>query len=337
MRVVHLTSIDPRGQTVRMTLRVDIERVLRRWQMGRLLGFEQLAAGRTNESFRVEVEQGTFVVRRSRVSKVTGAVVFEHDLNAALARQGVPVPEVIRDPAGASFNEIDGRLWTIARFMAGGHPERTESVARLGGRTLARFHTAAQAVRGHANLPPPENRVAASRACLDACEAVASLDQELGALVARTRSAVEAAAPAVAASGADPSRLVIHGSCRLSSLLVDGSELAAVLDLDGARLGTRAEDIAVALASFAKCRDGSDVLDGRLAAAFIDGYRSRGVLTHPEMDGLSGHLAQALLYAWTKRLQRTLGTTPIDRKPLARSLWRLVSAERAIAFGCAIC
>lgn len=309
----------------------EFTQVLRLWPLGTYIDGKRLTAGRNNESFHLRTEAGDYVLRRSRDSKTSEALAFEHSLIAHLRQQGFPVPELIPSLAGLTWESTSGRLWTISRFIVGDQPIRDEKSAALGGAILARFHTAMAAFKPDTSVPPKANRIVEILNVLATCETHPSLTAEVSTLIKRSRKATHKTGELLEHSAKGLPQTIIHGSCRLTSLLMQNDEVVALLDMDSARCGSRAEDIAIALASFAKCRAGTAAVDSIMVNSFHRAYASILHIGKAEAEAVPAHLAQALLFPWVKAMERSLVSSPYDSKQLAKAHWRLLATEHAIS------
>ena len=307
----------------------EFTQVLRLWSLGTCLHCKQLTAGRNNESFHLQAETGNYVLRRSRANKTTEALAFEHGLIAHLRQHGFPVPELIPSLTGLTWESCGGRLWTVSRFIVGDQPTRNEQTASLGGAILARFHLAMAGFQPDAAVPLEENRIVDVLGTLAAYEGDPKLMPEVSTLVERTSTAAHKTAELLKISAKDLPQTIIHGSCRLTSLLMQNDKIVALLDMDSARCGSRAEDIAIALASFAKCRAGTAV-DAIMADSLSKAYASVLAIEPAEVEAIPAHLAQALLFPWVKAMERSLVSSPYDSEQIAKAQWRLLAAEHAI-------
>lgn len=286
-----------------------------------------LAAGRTNQSFHVAGDDGEFVLRRLWEGKSVPSLQFELALIRRLAAHGVPVAETLPTAESAPWAEADGRLWTLSRFVATDAEPPKLQAARLAGEVLARFHDAV-AAWGLDIAPPEQDRTAIAYSGLDAIDGN-TVPQGLTSFPERCRSVLEALRAVLPALRTGLPTTVIHGACRMSSLLYRHGRVAALLDMDSSRLGPVAEDLGIALASFAKRRGGDAALAEEPAAALLAGYRSQRGIAGPELAALPAYLAVALTYP----LVKALGRVTQRRDSVAvfeRGAWRLAAAEHAL-------
>jgi homoserine kinase type II len=309
----------------------EFTQVLSLWPLGTCLNCRRLTAGRNNESFHLRTEVGEYVLRRSRTNKSFEALAFEHSLIAHLRQKGFPVPKLIPSLAGLSWESCGGRFWTVSQFIVGDQPIRHQRTASLGGEILAHFHVAMDDFQADTPVPPEANRIVEVLSTLAACQDHPALTAEVSTLITRSRKATQKTAELLELSAKGLPRTIIHGSCRLTSLLMQNDKIVALLDMDSARCGSRAEDIAIALGSFAKCRAGSAAVDSIMANCFHKAYTSILDTGPAEAEAIPAHLAQALLFPWVKAMERSLAIIPYDPYHLAKAQWRLAAAEHAIS------
>jgi homoserine kinase type II len=302
---------------------------------------EALPAGKS-QHYIVTTTTGRFVLRRSYRSKTADGVRFEHELVAHLRANGFPAPEFVPTVGGEPCAVVDGRLWRMARFVAGrpasvDAPGQVETVAG----TLARYHRLVEGFT--AGVPTPE-----------APFVPVALRERLAAVHAENRSRpvlpddLAGRLPAALAEAELVcSRLedlyatlpitTIHAGCRRSSVLFDDDGLAAVLDFDSAHHEARALDLAVAVHDFGKIYgdpgspDYKVHLDPAVTARFARAYRSVSPLAPGELEAVP-------LLLTAKRLKRALGRyarllagevlSENDRRKIVLELARVQSLRR---------
>lgn len=306
----------------------DLDHVAQAWRLGSWNLLRRLAAGRTNESFHLASRAGEFVLRRLWEGKTIPSLAFELALLERLATHGVPVAETMPTTDSLRWAQASGRLWTLSRFVTNdGEPTRVEA-ARLAGQVLARFHDAVQGW-GTESAPPEQDRAALALEILGGI-AETAVPRALTSVPDRARAALEGLRATLHDLRAGLNTTVIHGACRTSSLLYRGGKVAALLDMDSSRLGPVAEDLGIALASFAKCRTGDGALGLEPATALLAGYRSVREIGDDELRALPSYLAQALVYPLVKALAR-VAEGRVSVADFERGAWRLAAAEHALA------
>lgn len=300
----------------------------RQWELGAWHSLSPMAHGVNNESFLLAADRGRFVLRRARASKTLDDIRFEHALIAHLLRHGLPVPEPVPGRDGGTWILAGGRLWSLAAYIASGPLPDSENAARQAGEVLGRFHAAA--AQFVAAVPVPGARSKATEA-RDALDALPRLDHPAAqALAQRIRAAVAQSAAAEAAWSERLRIGIIHGGCRMTSVLFREGRLVALLDLDSARQGPRAQDIAISLASFAKPKAPGLALHPARAAAFREGYSARAAIEEPDRQAIAAFLPGVLLRQALADLAR-FATAPADGARFAKAEARSAAAELALA------
>lgn len=298
------------------------------WELGAWLALNPMAHGVNNESFLLTTGTGRFVLRRARHSKTSDDIRFEHGLISHLLSHGLPVPAPVPGRDGTTWTLAGGRLWSVAGFIPSDALPATDDSVRQVGEVLARFHLAA------AEYAPPVPVPGAKSKVTEAEEALGSLPP-LGhpgahALAQRIRAAVARSALAEEAWGAKLPTAIIHGGCRMTSVLFREGRLVALLDLDSARRGARPQDIAICLASFAKPKQAGQALHPARTAAFRDGYADRAALEESERQALPSFLAGVFLRQALADLAR-FAARPADEARVAKAEARTAAAELALA------
>lgn len=238
------------------------------------LRVEPLLGGSVNESWRVDTDQGRFVLRIDGPSWRRPGVDREREqlLHEAASRGGLAPRLLLRAAAqGVQVCEyLEGRSWTPADFL------QPMQLRRLGER-LARLH-ALTAPTGIAPFDPST----CAREYLAFLGAEAAAHPEAGALVA----SIDAAAGRVAQGTLELS--IVHGDLAHANVL-DGTELW-LLDWEYSQLADPLYDVACVLAYYPQAQPIADALqaaaglagadrDERLAAAVVV-YRGLSELWH---------------------------------------------------------
>ena len=316
-----------------MTERYDrppgTDQVAAAWQLGRWRALEHLAAGRNNDSFHLVTNGGEYVLRRLRQGKSTQELEFELELIRRLAASGLPMAQVVRAADGAEWHEFAGRLWTVGRFVPSDPTLKTAELAGLAGDVLARFHLAVAEFSPAFPVPDEQDRLALAAEILGRFYDL-DVSPALQSQIERSRRLILQAIPERNRRCRALTAGIIHGGCRVSSLLLRHGRVAALLDMDSARHGPLPEDLAIALASFAKRRAGDAAMDASRAEAFCRGYRARRPIGIAETEAVPVYLAQALIYAHVKALERVVLGADDRRDDIARGAWRLAAAEHAL-------
>lgn len=299
----------------------------RHWDLGCWHSLSPMAHGVNNQSFLLVTERGRFVLRRARHSKTVDAIRFEHGLIGHLLHHGVPVPTLVPGRDGATWTLAEGRLWSVADFIPSDRLPAKDDVARQVGEVLAGFHLAAAQFAPPVRVPDPWSKATEAQHALTALPRLdhpgaRALAQRIGCAVVQSAAAEEAWAGKLRAG-------IIHGGCRMTSVLFREGRLVALLDLDSARQGPRAQDIAICLASFAKPGTPGRALHPERTAAFRDGYVSRAALDECDRQALPAYLATVVLRQAVADLAR-FASRPDDEARLAKAELRTAAAELAL-------
>jgi aminoglycoside phosphotransferase (APT) family kinase protein len=204
-----------------------------------------LTGGASRSTWAFEAGSGadrrSLILRTGPPDDMHASMELEARAQAAAAAAGAPVPDIlVADDSPAALgnpflicNEIKGE--TIVRRIqrqldAGDGPQGRARLLRQCAQALAAIHRAAIDRAGGPALTR-EDQLAEWRARLDA--------------MGDTTATFEWAFRWLAAHRAPPSEpVLVHGDFRMGNLIVDGSDLAAVLDWELVHVGDRYEDLA---------------------------------------------------------------------------------------------
>ena len=215
-----------------------VERVLRAY--GLPVGtIQPFGTGNVNESWRVDAEGNTYVLRRYSTLRLPSGISFEHELLAGLAAGNWPVAAPYTAPDGSTLVKVENRFHALFPFLPG---LRLDDPARHGA-VLARLHGAMSCVQLTARPTWPRLADYGRRPFAELLAAYAAVDPDSAADVLRLHGQVSAV---VAKRPRLPSGPV-HGDFHTGNLLFNDGQLSGVLDFDFARVDWRAADIAIAL------------------------------------------------------------------------------------------
>ena len=215
-----------------------VERVLRAYGLpsGTIQPF---GTGNVNESWRVEADGNTFVLRRYSTLRLPSGISFEHELLAGLAAGNWPVAAPYPAPDGSTLVKVENRFHALFPFLPG---SRLDDPARHGA-VLARLHAAMSCVPLTAHPTWPRLAEYGRRPFADLLAAYAAVDADGAAEVLRLHGKVAAVLNAQPRLPSVP----VHGDFHTGNLLFIDGQLSGVLDFDFARVDWRAADIAIAL------------------------------------------------------------------------------------------
>ncbi|WP_292227860.1 homoserine kinase [Brevundimonas sp.] len=293
------------------------------YDLGEVVELTPIAEGVENTNYRLETENGRFVLTLFEGRTDEASLPFCLGLTAHLAARGFPCPTPIEDRSGAWLGRLNGRAAAVIEWKTGAwlrSPSEAEQAAA--GAVLARLHQTAAGFEIQRENPVGP---AMWRRLADRCEAGASgedrvlLDQVEAAL-ARLGDVFGAGLPG------GP----IHADYFPDNILFEGGQVSAVIDFYFGCNGAFAYDLAIALSAWGFDAEGR-ALPGAIAA-FQRGYESVRPLTEAERSALPklGEAA-ALRFTLTRLHDRIFHdpsklVTPKDPAVFLRRLehWRAV-------------
>lgn len=264
----------------------------------------------------LDTEAGPVLIKR-RAPRHGGAprVRFCHMIQKKLEHRSYPVAKLLLTRDGATcvyLPDASGQehAYEAFEFVVGKRFDRSAEAAGESGVALARFH------RGAADLhlaPTPEGGYEPPRTCYHGVELVIHqlglLGERLGGgehvdvCAALQRSYVDAMRRVDELGFAGWPVQIIHGDWHPGNLVFRDRRVAAVLDLDSARLTPRCIDVAGGALQFSITRKGLDPqawpegLDMDRFRAFVRGYDGveACVLSRAECSALASLMIEALI------------------------------------------
>jgi len=292
----------------------EAEPFIRRFGAGALRRLTPIAEGIQNTNYRVETDNGRYVLTLFEERTETASLPFCLDLTDQLAAQGLPTARTLRDAEGANLGQLNARPAALLEWLDGAW-QREPSSADLSqaGAMLARLHLAGADFAGQrANPVGP----AARRALFDACARAAEGPH---------RTLLERCAPWVEL---DPGRALpqgaIHADYFPDNVLFDGEALSGVIDFYYACTDAPAYDLAIALSAWGFDADGA--ARPSALSAFQSGYEAVRPLSPAERAALPDLGAVAAVRFTLTRLHDWLFqdpsalVTPKDPTPFLRRL-----------------
>lgn len=292
----------------------DAEPFIRRFGAGELRDLVPIAEGIQNTNYRVETDQGRFVMTLFEARTEVASLPFCLDLTDRLTARGLPTARSLRDADGRNLAQLNDRPAALLQWLEGTW-KRDPSLAdhAAAGVMLARLHLAAKDFR--AERPDPVGP-AARRTLFDACAFRATRADH--AMLDRCAPWVEA----------DPGRDLplgaIHADYFPDNVLFKGDAISGVIDFYYACTDALAYDLAIALSAWGFDAEGA-ALPAALEA-FQAGYESLRPLNAAERHALPALGAVAATRFTLTRLHDQLYhdpsalVTPKDPAPFVRRL-----------------
>jgi homoserine kinase type II len=267
----------------------QLEQFLTRYSVGKLTGFSPIAAGITNTNYRLDTDQGGFVLtlyEHHSDDELEFMLGLQQHLVAGLLRCSAPV----MDRRGSLYSSLCYRPAAIINRL----PGQVESSpgprhCRLIGAEIARFHALGRDFPGIRPNPRSIDWIIAARDML-----ASHLNHEDLRLIEATLKASGEIALDDLPLGA------IHADLFHDNALFLGEDLAGILDFDYACHDSFVFDIAVLLNDW--CIDGRRELVSGLVNAVLDGYQQQRKLESRELDALPLMLRITALRFWLSRL-----------------------------------
>lgn len=262
---------------------------LEAYPLGQLRDLQGIASGITNTNYFVTTDTGRYVLTLFE-ENTAEELPFFLDLMTHLAERGIPCPHPVKNHAGVSLGELNGKPAALVSCLRGKsleHPS-VEQCAEIG-RVLAEMHLAGLSFSaGMKNLRDGEwrKKTAAKVAPLLRAADKALLDAQL-------------AFEAEADSEYLPSG-VIHADLFRDNVLFDGNELGGIIDFYYACQDALLYDVAIAVNDWCVQSDGS--LDQAKVMALVGAYHAVRPLTAAEVEAWSGMLRTAAMRFWLSRL-----------------------------------
>ena len=258
-----------------------------------LRSIEPLTAGSVNSNFRLTDSAGKIFFARLYEEQDHAGAVREHALVAALDDAGVPVVRALKNHAGGSLADFQGKAFAVFPWVDGEilcQRRVTPVTCSVLGAALAQVHLCSSSTpalpEGRFRIPDLRERLkrvdAAGRASL--LPAVKAIRERLNYYEARRATDLEQG--------------ICHGDLFPDNVLWRGPHLSALLDFESACTNNFAYDLMVT--ALAWCY-GSE-FDLGLVQALFDGYRSVRPVPAAEAAALRTEGCVACLRFATTRL-----------------------------------
>lgn len=279
--------------------------LVRQFQLGSVGECRYLSQGLMNRNWRLESEQGTFVLKEFHDASMRDA---RRNLEAVtqLHTSGIPVPLPVRSSSGDLVVAAGSQEYCLFPWVHGEHRPGTElslSESRYLGASIGRLH---RAMNANCRLPEaerPKTTVVTPEAAAAAADRFVEIIADKPAQDDFDRAAVLLLSRRVELIGRygdhRPGTTLpegpygwTHGDLQYRNLLWSGERLAAFLDWDRVRVRPFAEEVARTATVLFGGEAG--YLDLERIAAFAGGYRS-------EVEISASAMADGVHRLWWKR------------------------------------
>jgi Ser/Thr protein kinase RdoA (MazF antagonist) len=245
-----------------------------------------LAGGYTNQTLRLEVRAGRFVVRRYGGLHVTrAAIAFEHAVASHAAQRMREVVAPLRDGTGRSIvTAADGGLVAVLPYVDGETGRRDPATARAAAGVLARFHRAMRDVHVAGGMRSTRFLGALSwlreRFTRLAADPLTARKAAWDTLIAAATAAAAQVAPRAAALP----HVVVHGDPNPGNVVVSGAaEVRGLIDFDFAHETERIYDLGTLLDEFGRAGDDAPLELGRIGP-LVAAYAENAPLARDERE-----------------------------------------------------
>jgi homoserine kinase type II len=266
-----------------------LEQFLSRYSIGNLAGFSPIAAGITNTNYRLDTDQGEFVLtlyEHHSDDELEYMLNLQQHLIARSLRCAAPV----KDRRGSFFSSLCQRPAAIIHRLPGQvQASPGPHHCQLIGAEMARFHSIGRDFSGRHPNPRGVDWIIAARDMLGD-----HLYREDLRLIGATLKASEDSWFDDLPVGA------IHADLFHDNALFVDQDIAGILDFDYACRDSLVFDIAVLLNDW--CIDGDRELVPELVNAVLDGYQQQRKLETSEFEALPHMLRLTALRFWLSRL-----------------------------------
>lgn len=255
----------------------DAEAFIRRFGLGPLRALTPIIEGVENTNYRLDTDQGRFVLTLFERRTEAAGLPFCLGLSAHAATRGLPCARPLTDRDGRAVGHLNNRPAAILEWLPGAWkrlPSTADQVAA--GALLARLH-----ITG-ADFPmtrPNPMGLEARRSLFDLCQPRAT--EADGPLLRQVAPWLDARTPPV---GSTLPVGPIHGDYFPDNILFEGDAPSGLIDFYFACTDILAYDLAIALSAWGFDAAGEAMPDAM--AAFQSGYESIRPLSPAEREAL---------------------------------------------------
>lgn len=256
----------PAGEVLRL------EPVLARYGMPPRGPLVVQRGGKRNEAWVLHNPRGRLLLKRYKTTLTRAQIVHEHSILEHLEAADFPAPRLVRDEAGSTLVEHEGRFYVIFDYLTGYArfddyyylPPQTHRLQTAVGRALGRLHNAlngfiprGENINGFSSLTGERERdlnwylarLERARAYADRLpggDPMRALLEERGGWLGEQLQEISAGLTA-----ANPERGIIHGDYGPNNMLFKPGAPLVVLDFELARLDWLLADVVAALSTTA--------------------------------------------------------------------------------------
>ncbi|HAQ27110.1 MAG TPA: homoserine kinase, partial [Pseudomonas sp.] len=271
--------------------RHELEAFLAPYRLGRLRGFQGIAAGTENSNFFVSLEQGEYVLTLVERGPVQDLPFFI-ELLEVLHQARLPVPYALPTAEGEALRSLAGKPALLQPRLPGKHVAAANAAhcAEVG-RLLARIHLATR----ERILERPSDRGLDWMQREGPSLALNLPEEQLPLLRDGLAEIAELRAKILALPKAN-----LHADLFRDNVLFEGSHLTGVIDFYNACSGPMLYDVAIAVNDW--CSHPNGELDQTRSEALLAAYSSLRRFTPAEAELWQPMLRIACLRFWLSRL-----------------------------------
>lgn len=288
--------------------RSELEVFLEPYRLGRLHGFQGIAAGSENSNFFVSTDAGEYVLTLVERGDPQ-ALPFFIELLDRLRHAQLPVPYALAAADGEALRELAGKPALLQPRLPGSHVQtpNTHHCQEIG-RFLACMHLATQDSVSHRRSDRGLDWMLA-----EGPMQALNLDEQQVPLMRSSLAEVAALQPRLLTLP----QANLHADLFRDNVLFDGNHLSGVIDFYNACAGPMLYDLAIACNDWCSTTDGA--LDAGRARALLGAYAGRRRFTPAEAELWPAMLRIACLRFWLSRLiaaQQPAGPDVLIKPPV---------------------
>ncbi|MGZ9097103.1 MAG: homoserine kinase [Micavibrio sp.] len=261
---------------------VQLQDFLGHYDVGVLKRFSGIAQGVENTNYKIETDQGSFILTLYEKRVDQADLPFFFAFTAHLAAHGIECPETLRGRDGALTLPIAGKVAALITFLTGGDVKAAEITAehcREVGLCLAQMHEAALSFQqNRENTLSLAGWIKLAGLTAEKADAV---EPGLARLIADEILFLEQHWPA----SDDLPRAVIHADLFPDNVLFSGGKISGIIDFYFSCSDFLVYDLALVINAW--CFDGDNQLNAGCLGELITAYQAERALQQSEKDFLS--------------------------------------------------